>query len=183
MNGFLNRMWPTIFAASVCVFPARVCVADDDGSIVFNYTFEVSLAPEEVVHTIFEFDHLKTYSKGVHSLKQLQHKPGSHVVRYEYRHAMFKTIISFKRILNLSQNEIDVEMLSCWDNVPFLPMLRKMTGRYKVYVNAAGKTVVRYRTVSEFDSSPGRAYRKILNRRSLKFMDGLKEYLLSRMAK
>ena len=177
----MSRYWfGTIFLSAlllVVTVPKPMAADDDSPEISFQYSFETPLSPDDAVQTIFGFKHLKAYSRGVHQLTQSHRKPNSHVALYEYRHAMFRTVIMFKRTLYSSKNEVGIKMLSCWDNVPFLPELTDLDGRYTVSVNKAGKTVVHYRTVSRFKDSPGRAYRKILLQRSMKFLGGLKEYL------
>ena len=177
----MNRYWAGLIFIGVLLFVSgfsRDGAAETDAAAIeFRYEFETPLTPKEALQTIFDFKHLKAYSRGVHHLQQSHRKRNSHVALYEYRHAMFRTVIMFKRTLYRTENEIGVKMLSCWDNVPFMPELKQMTGRYKVSVSPAGKTMVRYRTVSQFESPPGRAYRNILHDRTVKFMEGLRLYL------
>jgi hypothetical protein len=130
--------------------PVPVFVQTDSGYHV-TWVFTAACNADSALNVLFSYTQLKQYLPDITlALDSIEEHPGWNRLRYKYSYLIYSLRITFLRQLNDSTGSVDFAMENAVPSSQILPVVRRITGQYKV-IPKADSVIIEYRQATQFD--------------------------------
>lgn len=111
----------------------------------YSFQFQTSYDadPECLLAVVFEYDHLRKFTKNIDTIQLVKNEGDRNIVRYGYDKFLFKHKSTYLRILSKDNNTITFELVENELHKSIFPKLIATKGYYKIKTNDQ-KTIIEY---------------------------------------
>jgi len=186
------RGWIRKFAISLVLLAAPICAAagtaapnyafkTQGNSYTFEMQFVVAASPDEVLDTLYPFEHLREFSRRISRTNLLDEGPGWQVVNFVYSTWLWRMTTTFRRDLDVPAGRIRFRMLEVQRTGLPIPLPTASSGEYRVSAVAGGTLVTFTQTAQIRDSLLLGPWMTRARSESVRFAQSLEAYARSKL--
>ena len=148
-----------------------------DDHYTFRGSFCTAAAPEDLLHILFDFEHLTNFVTSPDSIVLLRREKNWYEVCYVYRKLLLENKFTYRKTLQEGGQKITFELIASEQRDPAFQKVSSSSGYYEIEPEGNGYRVVYFEKIRIDSRLPNGVCSYMAKKEAVKFLQELKKYV------